>query len=74
LPWWPVTRPIHRFALVNLRQSLNGNALAGTGSKVDFKRAAAVVRRSVSDDEVRAYERWNAEYGSFPYDPAPAAS
>jgi len=40
----------------------------------DFKRAAAVVRRSVSDDEVRAYERWNAEYGSFPYDPAPAAS
>jgi hypothetical protein len=25
---------MHRFALVNLRQSLNGNALAGTGSKV----------------------------------------
>lgn len=40
----------------------------------DFKRAMTVVRRSVSDDEVLAYERWNAEHGSFPHNESVASS
>jgi SpoVK/Ycf46/Vps4 family AAA+-type ATPase len=33
----------------------------------DFERAMTVVRRSVSDEEVLAYESWNAANGSFPH-------